>query len=120
MCDISTGKRGDITIINTNVAYNLSEKRSTGHMGEGVEGREDGENIDGYAVVGTSRSGLSSQRKGESSIGTVGGGNITPAHIYIYLLQIPVLEEVEVRTCMWTCKVVCKGPNWITLFIINE
>ena len=88
MCDLNTGKRGDIAIINTNVAYNLVERRSTGHIGEGRSGggervgaKEDtGEDINEYEVVGISRSNLPSQRTGESSLGREGGGNITPPH----------------------------------------
>ena len=81
MCDINTGKRGDVAIINTNVSYNLVERHSTGHIGGRVGGREDGgEDNHEYEVVGTSRSGLPSQQTGESSFGRGVGGNIHPTH----------------------------------------
>ena len=81
MCDINTGKRGDVAIINTNVSYNLVEEHSTGHIGGRVGGGEGGrEDNHEYEVVGTSRSGLPSQQTGESSFGRGGGGNIIPHH----------------------------------------
>ena len=77
MCDINTGKRGDVAIINTNVTYNFVERCSTGNIGGRVGGREDGgEDNHEYEVVGTSCSGLASQQTGESSFGRGGGGNI--------------------------------------------
>ena len=77
MCDINTGKRGDIAIINTNVAYNLVERHSTGHIGGRVGGREGGgEDDHDYEVIGTPRLGCPSQRRGESSSGRGGTTHI--------------------------------------------
>ena len=76
MCDINTGKRGDVAIINTNASYNLVKRHSTGHNIGKFGGRED--NLE-YEVVGTSRCGLPSQQTGESFVRGV-GGNITLLH----------------------------------------
>ena len=76
MADLSTAKKGDITI-DKNVAYNLVEQ-STGRMGEGRSGGRHQE----YEVVSASDSHLPSQVSGESSLGREGGGNITPPHLY--------------------------------------
>ena len=80
MCDINTGKRGDVAIINTNTSYNLVKQHSSGHIGGRFGGREDGgeDNLE-YEVVGTSHSGLPSQQTGESFVRGV-GGNITLLH----------------------------------------
>ena len=89
MCDINTGKRGDVAIINTNVSYNLVEQHTTGHIGGRVGGREGGgEDNHEYDVVGTSRSGLPSQQIGESSFGRGVCGNITPAHLSLTATSI--------------------------------
>ena len=63
MADLSTAKKGDITI-DKNVAYNLVEQ-STGRMGEGRSGGGGGHQE--YDVVGASESQLPSQVSGESS-----------------------------------------------------
>ena len=75
MADLSTAKKGDITI-DKNVAYNLVEQ-STGRMGEGRSG---GGGHQEYEVVSASDSHLPSQVSGESSLGRRGGGNITVLH----------------------------------------
>ena len=77
MADLSTAKKGDITI-DKNVAYNLVEQ-STGRMGEGRSGG--GGRHQEYEVVSASDSHLPSQVSGESSLGREGGGNITPPHL---------------------------------------
>ena len=75
MADLSTAKKGDITI-DKNVAYNLVEQ-STGRM---REGRSGGGRHQEYEVISASDSHLPSQVSGESSLGRGGGGNITPPH----------------------------------------
>ena len=77
MADLSTAKKGDITI-DKNVAYNLVEQ-STVSMGEGKSGG--GGRHQEYEVVSALDSHLPSQVSGESSLGTRGGGNITPPHL---------------------------------------
>ena len=76
MADLSTAKKGNITI-DKNVAYNLVEQ-STGRKGEGRSG---GGRHQEYEVVSASDSHLPSQVSGESSLGREGGGNITPSHL---------------------------------------
>ena len=71
MADLSTAKKGDITI-DKNVAYNLIEQ-STGRMGEGRSGG--GGCHQEYEVISASDSHLPSQVSGESSLGRGGGGN---------------------------------------------
>ena len=81
MCDINAGKIGDLSIVNTNVAYDLVERRNIGQMGEGKSGvggrvgsREDGgENTHEYESVGTVDPDFSSQQTGELSFRTGGG-----------------------------------------------
>ena len=78
MSDLSTAKKGDITI-DKNVAYNLVEQSSTAGMQEGRIGG--GRGHQAYEVVGASDSHLPSQVSGESSLGRGGSGNITPPHL---------------------------------------
>ena len=75
MSDLSTAKKGDITI-DKNVAYNLVEQSSTAGMREGRSGG--GRGHQEYEAVGASESHHPSQVSGESSLGTGGGGKITP------------------------------------------
>ena len=74
MADLSTAKKGDITI-DKNVAYNLVEQ-STGRSGGGGRHHSHQE----YDVVSASDSHLPSQVSGESLLGREGSGNITPPH----------------------------------------
>ena len=87
MADLSTAKKGDITI-DKNVAYN-SVKQSTDALGEsrsgaggGGSGRSEGDEggHQEYEVISASDSHLPSQVSSESSLGRGGGGNITPPH----------------------------------------
>ena len=87
MADLSTAKKGDITI-DKNVAYN-SVEQSTGALeesrsgvGGGGSGRSEGDEggHQEYEVISASDSHLPSQVSSESSLGRGGGGNITPPH----------------------------------------
>ena len=86
MADLSTAKKGDITI-DKNVAYNPVEQ-STGALGEGRSGVGGGDSGrsegDGghqeYEVISASDFHLPLQVSSESSLGRGGGVNVTPPH----------------------------------------
>ena len=76
--DVSTAKKGDITIYE-NVAYNLFQQSSIACMGEDKSGRGGGRYQE-YEVISASNFYPRLQVSGESSLGRGGGGNITPPH----------------------------------------
>ena len=78
MADLSTAKKGEITI-DKNVSYYLFQQSCTGHMGEGKRGGGGGNNQE-YEVISVPESHLPPQVSGESSLGKGGSGNITPPH----------------------------------------